>query len=57
MLGNERLELGNHLAVPAELKPGLDQLLERRQPELLEATDLGLREGLIGQVRERRTAP
>ena len=35
----------------------IDALLEHGQPELLEPCDLGLRERLVSQVRERRPAP
>jgi hypothetical protein len=51
------LELGNELSVTAQAEVGLDALLERLQPQLLEARDLGLSERLVGEVGQRRTAP
>ena len=41
----------------AERQVGLDALLQRGEPQLLEPRGLGLREGLVGEVRERRPAP
>ena len=43
MLGDERLELADELAVATELEVGVDPRLERAQPQLLEAGDLRLR--------------
>ena len=43
--------------VPAERELGLDALLERGQPHLLEPLDRDLRERLVGEVGERRAAP
>ncbi len=40
-----------------EREIGLDALLERDQPELLEAGDVGLCERLVREIRERRAAP
>ena len=57
VLADERLELGDQGRVAAERQIGLDALLERQQPELVEPGDLGLRELLVGEVRERRAAP
>ena len=57
MLGDERLELADQLGVAAAGQIGVDPLLERRQPQLLETGDLGLRERLVGEVGERRPAP
>ena len=37
MVADERLERADDVAVPAELEIGLDPLLERDEPELLEA--------------------
>ena len=57
MLGDERLELADELGVTAERQVGVDPLLERRQPQLLQPRDLGLGERLVGEVGERRPAP
>ncbi len=35
----------------------LDPLLDRDEPELVESGDLGLRERLVEEVRERRPSP
>ena len=50
---DERLELADDVAVAAELEIGLDPLLERDQPKLLEPPDLGLRELLERELGER----
>jgi hypothetical protein len=57
VLRDEPLELGDQLGVAAEREVGFDALLERREPQLLQARDLGLRERLGRQVAERRAAP
>ena len=57
MLGDERLELAHELRVPARLELGLDSLLERREPELSEPGDLGLRPGLEAELGERLAPP
>ena len=43
--------------MPAELELGREALLERAQTKLVEACDRGLREGLVGEIGERRSAP
>ena len=53
----EGLELSDHLPVEAELDVGRDALLERVEPQLLQATDLALGELLARQIRERGAAP
>ena len=55
--GNERLQLGHHLVVPAECEVSLEPLLDRAQPHLLQPRDLRLRELLVRQVRQRCPAP
>ena len=45
------------LVVVSELDLGLEPVLERRQPQLVEAGDLALEERLEGEVGERRPAP
>ncbi len=57
MAGDLRLELADQLGAAAEREVGLDPVLERRQPLLLEPRDLRLRERLVGQVGQRRAAP
>ena len=57
VLGDERLELGHERRVPAERELGLDPLLERREPQLLEPLDGRARERLVREVGERRPAP
>src|SRR5215217_5842069 len=57
MLADEPLELGHELGVAAEDEVGLDPLLERGQPQLLETRDLSLCEGLERDVRERGAVP
>ena len=57
VLRDERVELADHLGVPAGGEVGVDRQLGRAQPQLLEPADLGRRERLVGQVRERLAAP
>jgi hypothetical protein len=54
---DERLQLGDDLAVASERKLGVDSLLDRAQAEFLEPLDLTPRERVVGEVRERRAAP
>ena len=57
MLGDQRLELADQARVAAEREVGLDPLLERRQPELLEPAGLDPRERLLAELGQRRPAP
>ena len=57
VLRDERLELARDLGVAPQREVGLDAALERHEPELLEAGDLGLGERLVGEVRERGSPP
>src|SRR5512135_2435517 len=57
MLANERLQLSNQLRVLAEHELGLDPLLQRRQPRLLQPRDLRLRERLVDKIRQGRPTP
>ena len=57
LLPRERVELGKDVAVAPGGEVGLDRLLARRQPQLLEPADLQRRERLAGDVVERRSAP
>jgi hypothetical protein len=43
--------------VAREREIGLESILNRGQPQLLQLRDRGLREPLIGEVRQRRAAP
>ena len=43
--------------MPPELELGIEALLERRETQLLESRDRGLRERLVREVCERRSAP
>ena len=57
MLPHERLQLADDLGMTARGELGVDPLLERGQPQLLQPHDLRLGERLIREVRERRPAP
>ena len=57
MLGDERLELADQLAVRAGGEVGVDRPLERGQPQLLQPPDLGRGERLVRDVGQRRAAP
>ncbi len=57
MLGHEFLQLNDELLMTAELEVGGDPFLLRRQAKLLETRDLGLREVLVPELGERRSAP
>src|SRR5262249_35900273 len=57
ILGHEGLELPHALRVAPELDLGIDHLLVGGGAELLHAGDLDLGEQLVGEIRERRTAP
>jgi hypothetical protein len=51
---DQMLQLRQHLAVPAELQQGVDALLDRRQPQLVDALHIRLGELLVR--RPARTA-
>src|SRR6266511_1099771 len=57
MLRDQGLELADRLFVPADPDLGLDPILGRSEPQLLEARDLGLRKLLVPDVDERRPPP
>src|SRR5262245_5099759 len=57
MPGDERFQLANELSLAAELELGVDPLLDRSEAQLLEARDLALGEGVVGEIGERRSAP
>ena len=54
---DEPFQLAEEIAGSTEREIGVEPLLERLEPRLLEARDLGLRERLEGQILERRSAP
>ena len=54
---DDGLQLGHELDVAAEREIGVDPFLQRHESKLLEPRDLCLREGLVGEVGERRPAP
>ena len=57
MLADERVELADQLRVASVGEVELDPLLDTREAKLLQAGDLGLGEALVGEVRERFSAP
>ena len=54
---DERFELADLLRVVTKVELGLDALLDGGEAQLLEMCDLGMRERLVGEIRERRAAP
>ena len=57
MLDDQRLELPQDLGVTAERELRLDQLLHRRNAQILEPRDLRLRERLVREIGEHRASP
>ena len=57
MLANQTVQLGYELHPGAGLELSLDALLEHEQPALLELLRGGVRERLVEDVGERRSAP
>ena len=55
--GDELVELADDLGVPAGRERRVDRQLAGAQPLVVEAPDLGAREGLVGDVVERPPAP
>ena len=53
----KRFELGDQRVVPAERQLGLDPLLDRDEPELLQPFRVGAREVLVGDLGQRLSAP
>src|SRR5438552_5458831 len=56
-LGVQRLELTDHLAMTAQCEVGLDAVLQRVEPELLQPLDLGPGEPVVGEVGQRPAPP
>ena len=57
VLGHQRVELADDLAVPAGGQVTVDRQLERRDTKLVQTADLGRRERLVRHIRQRRAAP
>ena len=57
LLGDQRLESGDHLVVAPGGELGVERELERLQMKFLEPPDLGRREWLRGDVGERSAVP
>ena len=57
VIGNQPLELRDQRLVPPEGEVGVDPILDRDEPPLLESRDLVLGERLVREVGERRAAP
>jgi hypothetical protein len=57
LLGDQRLERSHNLGLETQGELRLDELLERSDSQVLQASDLGLREVLAGELSQRRTAP
>jgi hypothetical protein len=57
VLTDEKLELRNHLLVTTGGEARLDQFFARADPKLVEPRNRPLRERLIGEIGQRRTAP
>ena len=54
---HERLELRHELVVVAERELRLEQILLRPDVQLIEPSNLFVRESLVGEVRQRRSPP
>ena len=57
VLGDQRLELRHQLVMAAERQVGVDAILERREPQLLQPGDLALRVRLAAEIGERLAVP
>ena len=57
VLRDQRLELADQLGVAAEREVGLDPLLERRQPQILQPPGLDSGKRLLAELRQRRPPP
>jgi hypothetical protein len=57
VLCDQRLELRHQLVMAAERQLGVDAILDRREPQLLEPSDLALRECLALEVGQRLAPP
>ena len=57
VLGDQRLELRHQLEMAAGRQIGIDPILQRREPQLLQPGDLALRERLAPQIGQRLPPP
>jgi hypothetical protein len=57
VLGDQRFELCDQIAMAPEREVGVDPVLERRQPQLLQPRHLGLRERFVADVLVGLAAP
>ena len=57
MVGDEHLEIADESLVMGERQLRVDPLLDEGEPHLLQASDVGLGELLVGEVRQRWAAP
>ena len=56
VLGQQRVDLADDLMMATRGEVRIDRQLPRRQPQLLEPSDLSVGERLVGNVRERTAA-
>jgi hypothetical protein len=54
---DQGFQLTHQIRVGAECKVRVDAILDRSDPQLLQARDLALGEGLVDEVRQRRPSP
>ena len=57
VVADERLQLGDRLAVSTDREVGLQAMLERDEAQRFQPADLVARERLVAEVRQRRAAP
>ena len=57
MLPDQRLELRHQPRQLPDREIGIDPILERLKPRLLQPRDLSLRKPLVRKIGQRRTAP
>ena len=57
VLAGQPVQLAGHAGVPPAGQVGLDPVLESGEPGLLQPRYVGLREGQVGDVAQRRAAP
>ena len=57
MLGDQRVDLSDDLGIAAESELGVDQLLDRADPQLAQPRGLALGERLVGEIAEHGPPP
>jgi hypothetical protein len=57
LFGDQRFELSHHPGAAAGFEVGVDPLLPRAQPQLLEAGYVTLERGLVDEIGQGRPAP